>query len=54
MNDILKDMDTRTWSKATEENKEAYLEKYGEVFVYKDKIVPPILITKEIREWYQQ
>ena len=45
--------DISKWLDATEENKEYILNKYGEVYVYKDKIVPRDKLTPKLKEWFR-
>ena len=45
--------DYKNWKDATEENKELFLKIYGNVFVYKNKIVPIEFITKEVIAWFK-
>lgn len=41
------------WSNNTPKNREEELSKYGEVFIYKDKIIPHNLINKKVRRWFE-
>ena len=45
--------DYKNWKDATEENKELFLKIYGNVFVYKNKIVPIEFLTKEVIAWFK-
>jgi len=41
------------WSNNTPKNKEDELNKYGEVFIYRDKIIPHNLINGKVRRWFE-
>lgn len=42
-----------SWKNSTTKNREEEFSKYGEVFIYKDKIVPHNLINKKVRRWFE-
>lgn len=53
INGKIKDMDTSSWKLDTAENKQAELDKYGEVYVYGNKIVPREYLTKKMIAWFR-
>lgn len=53
INGKIKDMDTSSWKLDTAENKQAELDKYGEVYVYGNKIVPRECLTKKMIAWFR-
>ena len=44
---------SKEWLNANKENKEIELLKYGQIFIYKNKIIPIKYLTKEVIDWFQ-
>ena len=44
--------DENQWKEPTEENKKDELDRYGSVYIYKNKIVPRKFLTKKVLNWF--